>query len=683
MKIRVLACLLLTCNLFLGQLRAQNRQTAPLKQLLHRAKTDTTRILLMADISASYRYSQPDSAIWYAQRGARLSEQLRYAKGEGRCLTQLGFSLSEKGDLVSALSELLHAQGLNRLAQDSLGLAQSLQAIGYLYITFPDARQARVYLFRAKALYDATHTIDPDAVQTVADIGYAYRYQNQLRLAQQYQQVAYHLALQLPKTSQSAWGDPLPFVLRELGLLAEKTGQLQQGIRYLNQAKALALATNNRQVYTRTCNSLATIFQKNHQLDSALYYAKQALTTAQQTGLTRGILRNSQLAAQLYKANQQPDSALKYTELMQVANDSLYNQQRIKQLESLNLAEQQRRRRIEEKQTRFENQVQAVSLLSGVAVLLLISLILWRNYRRQRQVNTQLTGLNGRVLQQNQEITNQRDDLSKTLADLRTTQTRLVQAEKMASLGELTAGIAHEIQNPLNFVNNFAEVSTELVTELEEEQRKPDRDTELEADLLGDLKQNLQKINHHGSRASAIVRGMLEHSRSSTGEKRPTNLNALADEYLKIAYHGLRAKHKDFNAELKTEFKAEVGLVEVVPQEIGRVLLNLYNNAFYAVQEKQKLAPAAYQPTVTVSTTQVNGQVEIRVSDNGTGIPDAVRAKIFQPFFTTKPTGEGTGLGLSLSYDIITKGHGGSLTVESQEGEGTTFVIQLPTLNRM
>ncbi len=326
MKLRILACLLLTCNPFLGQLLAQNLHTSPLKQLLNQAKTDTTRILLMADLSASYRYSQPDSALWYARQGAGLAEQLRYAKGEGRCLTQLGFSLSEKGDLVSALSELLHAQGLNRLAQDPLGLAQSLQAIGYLYITFPDARQASNYLFQAKALYDSTHTINPDAVQTMADIGYAYRYQNQLNLANKYQQRAYQLALQLPKTSESAWGDPLPFILRELGLLAEKSGQLEQGIRYLKQAKALALATNNRQVYTRTCNSLATIFQKKHQLDSALYYAKQALTTAQQTGLTRGILRNSQLAAQLFKANQQPDSALKYMELMQVANYSLFNQ---------------------------------------------------------------------------------------------------------------------------------------------------------------------------------------------------------------------------------------------------------------------------------------------------------------------------------------------------------------------
>ena len=273
--------------------------------------------------------------------------------------------------------------------------------------------------------------------------------------------------------------------------------------------------------------------------------------------------------------------------------------------------------------------------------------------------------------------------LEQSLTDLRATQSQLIQREKMASLGELTAGIAHEIQNPLNFVNNFSEVSAELVSELEEEQLKPNRDTELEAEILIDLKQNLQKINHHGGRASAIVRGMLEHSRSSTGEKRPTDLNALADEYLKLAYHGLKAKDKNFNSELVTDFGNDLSLNEIVPQEIGRVLLNLYNNAFYAVQQRQKGKGHGdtYQPTITVSTTKVNGHTQIRVSDNGTGMSSSVQGKIFQPFFTTKPTGEGTGLGLSLSYDIITKGHGGSLTVESQEGEGTTFVIQLPTAN--
>lgn len=273
--------------------------------------------------------------------------------------------------------------------------------------------------------------------------------------------------------------------------------------------------------------------------------------------------------------------------------------------------------------------------------------------------------------------------LEATVQTLITTQTQLVQKEKMAAMGELTAGIAHEIQNPLNFVNNFSEVSAELVSEIRDEEMKADRDAQLIGELLDDLSNNLQKINHHGGRASAIVKGMLEHSRSGTGEKRPTDLNLLVDEYLKIAYQGLRrsgdpAKDKEYDADLVTNFDPAMGKLEVMPQEIGRVLLNLYNNAFYAVREKQNKTLTGYNPTVTVSTTRLNGSIEIRVSDNGTGIPESVKAKIFQPFFTTKPTGEGTGLGLSLSYDIVTKGHGGSLTVESQESQGTDFVITLP-----
>ena len=276
------------------------------------------------------------------------------------------------------------------------------------------------------------------------------------------------------------------------------------------------------------------------------------------------------------------------------------------------------------------------------------------------------------------QVAERTGELQRSLTDLRATQAQLIQKEKMASLGELTAGIAHEIQNPLNFVNNFSEVSTELLDELEEEQAKLIRDAGLEAELVGDLRQNLGKISHHGRRAAAIVKGMLEHSRTSTGERTPTDLNQLAEEYLRLAYQGLRAKDKTFNTTLATDFAAELPLVEAVAGDLGRVLLNLFGNAFYAVQKRQQTGEAGYKPTVSVRTKQVGKQVEIRVSDNGTGIPDDIKAKIFQPFFTTKPTGEGTGLGLSLSYDIITKAHAGTLSVESQPGRGTEFIICLP-----
>ena len=276
-----------------------------------------------------------------------------------------------------------------------------------------------------------------------------------------------------------------------------------------------------------------------------------------------------------------------------------------------------------------------------------------------------------------QQVTQRTSELQRSLTDLRTTQAQLIQKEKMASLGELTAGIAHEIQNPLNFVNNFSEVSAELVAELKEAQAAGDAE-EVTA-LADDLSQNLVKITEHGRRASGIVRGMLEHSRASSGERAPTDLNALCDEYLRLAYHGLRAKDKTFNATLRTDFAPGLPLVPGVGADLGRVLLNLFTNAFYAVRKRQQAGEAGYAPTVSVSTLhRAGGQIEVRVQDNGTGIPADIQQKIFQPFFTTKPTGEGTGLGLSLSYDIVTKGHNGTLTVASKVGEGTEFIVSLP-----
>jgi signal transduction histidine kinase len=279
----------------------------------------------------------------------------------------------------------------------------------------------------------------------------------------------------------------------------------------------------------------------------------------------------------------------------------------------------------------------------------------------------------------------QAKEIEKAYKELKATQAQLIQSEKMASLGELTAGIAHEIQNPLNFVNNFSEVSNELIAELKSEKAKgkSERDEALEGEILNDISQNLEKILHHGKRADAIVKGMLQHSRTSSGAKEPTDINELADEYLRLSYHGLRAKEKSFNADFKTDFDVTIGNINIIPQDIGRVLLNLINNAFYAVQVKThggaslQQTPSPYNPTVTVSTKNMGTHVEIRVKDNGPGIPTEIKDKIFQPFFTTKPTGQGTGLGLSLSYDIV-KAHGGELKVETKEGEGTEFIIQLP-----
>ena len=311
----------------------------------------------------------------------------------------------------------------------------------------------------------------------------------------------------------------------------------------------------------------------------------------------------------------------------------------------------------EQSKIAIRNRVKLISLLAGILVLIAIAGILWRN--------------NLRKLKDKLEI-------EQAYNKLKSTQAQLIQSEKMASLGELTAGIAHEIKNPLNFVNNFSDVNTELVDELQQELQAGRIENAIA--ISNDIKENEQKINRHGKRADAIVKGMLQHSGTSSGQKELTDINALADEYLRLAFHGLRAKDKSFNATTKTHFDESIGRISIIPQDIGRVILNLINNAFYAVDEKKTLRQAqgdSYEPIVSVSTKKHNGNVEIKVADNGNGIPQKVLDKIFQPFFTTKPTGQGTGLGLSLSYDII-KAHGGEIKVTTEENEGSEFIISLP-----
>ncbi len=306
----------------------------------------------------------------------------------------------------------------------------------------------------------------------------------------------------------------------------------------------------------------------------------------------------------------------------------------------------------------------------GIVVLavLIIALIQLRNNKQKQKANLLLE--------------RQKQKVETTLAELKLTQAKLIQSEKMASLGDLTSGIAHEIQNPLNFVNNFAEVSNELISEIQEERNKAQgtRDDKLENEILNDIKQNLEKINHHGKRADAIVKGMLMHSRQTKGTKEPTDINELCDEYLRLSYHGWRSQDKNFNAELRTDFDETINKMNIVPQDMAKVLLNLFNNAFYAVAERKKVEGLGYEPTISVSTKKSGNQVSISVSDNGSGIPQKNIDKIFQPFFTTKPTGQGTGLGLSLAYDIITKEHNGTIEAVNKEGKGVDFIIQIPAV---
>ena len=372
---------------------------------------------------------------------------------------------------------------------------------------------------------------------------------------------------------------------------------------------------------------------------------------------------------QLFDALHQTDSAYYYSRQESKINAAIFSESNINRLQALSFHEKLRNIEAIKEQTAYKNQMKEYILAVCLFFFIVIGIFLYRNNRQKHTANI--------VLQE------QKQKVENTLNELKSTQSQLIQSEKMASLGELSAGIAHEIQNPLNFVNNFSEVNKEMLEELKAERQKPkaERDERTEAEIIEDVIANSEKINHHGKRADAIVKGMLQHSQTSTRQKEPTDINKLVDEYLRLSYHGLRAKDNTFNATLKTDFDETIGTINIIPQDIGRVLLNLYNNAFYAAplpSEGGFLEPNyVHSPTVWVSTKKVGDKVFISVKDNGPGIPPRILDKIFQPFFTTKPTGQGTGLGLSLSYDIV-KAHGGEIKVESKEGEGTVFIIQLP-----
>ena len=423
--------------------------------------------------------------------------------------------------------------------------------------------------------------------------------------------------------------------------------------KYFTLALDLATSTQSPRYMNMTYVALAEHFNRRQQYDSSAFYYKKAVYIVSGTEMNNLVLKPAKKLTEYYQ-NINADSTVKYWKVYSAANDSVNSIRTNQQIQMLTFEEDQRKRDIEAAQVAYQNKIRTGLLLGGLTVFSVIAIILYRNNRQKQKANK---------------------GLEKALVDLKSTQTQLIQSEKMASLGELTAGIAHEIQNPLNFVNNFSEVNAELIDEAGQEIEKGNIN-EVKI-LLNDIRENEQKINHHGKRADGIVKGMLQHSRSSSGTKEPTDINALCDEYLRLSYHGLRAKDKSFNATMKTDFDNSIGNINIIPQDIGRVILNLLTNAFYVVDEKKRSGVSAYEPTVSISTKKSGDKVQIKVTDNGNGIPQKILDKIFQPFFTTKPTGQGTGLGLSMSYDIVTKGHGGELKVETKEGEGSQFIIIL------
>jgi signal transduction histidine kinase len=620
--------------------------------VLTKSRQDTSRVMTLTRLSTGYSYYSTDTSIKLAQQALRLARRLNFAKGESRALEAISLTMRVNGDFPQALGYALKALAIAQTRHEPAELAWRINMIGLIYFDMGEPQKALHYFQQAKQIFDVISRIDGivNGLNNITDAYISLGLLDSARFVnRQAQQAIKLIPKDLPRRMALA---------NNSGRLAGLGGNQAEALGFYQQAISFAVRDNNIRVLSTTQLYIAEVYNQLHQLDSSLHYAQLALANGQRLDFKSNTLKISNFLAQLYTSLHKPDSALHYLELARVANDSLFGVKKFQQLQLLVLQEQQRQQEQQVAQQAFRSNVKLVSVLAGLIALVLLTFIQYRNNRHKHRVNL---------------------ELAKSLTDLRTTQAQLIQKEKMASLGELTAGIAHEIQNPLNFVNNFSEVSSELVAELKEEAQAGRTDDVLA--LADDLEQNLEKITLHGQRASGIVKGMLEHARTTTGKRQPTDLNALCEEYMRLAYHGFRAKDKDFNAELKTNFDPDLGLVEVVPQEMGRVLLNLFNNAFYALNQRRSDTGSneTYKPSVWVSTHQEEGQIVIGVKDNGTGMPESVRQKIFQPFFTTKPTGAGTGLGLSLSYDIVTKGHNGTLAVSSQEGQGTEFSITLPT----
>ncbi len=464
------------------------------------------------------------------------------------------------------------------------------------------------------------------------------------------------------------------YYLGNTGMVYASMGKNDLAEKSMNEAIRILEETQD---YYPICDyllAMSDVYLNRGDNEAVLNYALRSLSLAEQHGLIKQIADANLKLSEFYEKTGNISESFKYYKEHIVYRDSLNNLNTVQQMAFYEVSQTQ----AEVDLLNQQKQNQKYLVISMGIILLLTIMILYIVLRnnQHKQKAYQILNL------QKQETENQKAKAENALVELQLTQKQLIQTAKMASLGELTAGIAHEIQNPLNFVNNFSELSVELLAELREGTvNRLTASEKAEADeIINVLADNFKKISEHGKRADSIVKGMLQHSTVSTGKKEPTDINVLADEYLRLSYHGIRAKDKEFSANFTSNFDSGIGKMDVVPQDLGRVLLNLYNNAFYAVKKKMKQKDGAFKPLVSVTTKKVGNKIELSVKDNGIGIPQNALDKIFQPFFTTKPTGQGTGLGLSLSYDII-KAHGGEIKVETEEGEFAEFIIQLPIAN--
>lgn len=724
------------------QLYSQNRQLDSLSQVIENEKVDTTRIKLNIDKINLLARSDLNAAIALGKDQLLLAEKLNFYKGIVKLRSQLSNNYIFTGNYEEAKAHIHFIEKFIK-PKDSIFYAGILATYGMMYGVMGKYDSSIIYLTKTIELNERIHNdIELPGNYTNIAIGYmqlanypmALQYQQKgLALAQKngnkaqvartmlnmaitYQNIGdtlkaidmYENSIQQAKETNSKivelygysnlatlyvgnkeWGKAYELAMKSVDLAAtsgdigiQAAGLAKAGLSLANQRKfteaaelskqSIALAESSRQPMNiaQANNAMATVLFLQQKYKEAIPYFEKNLEILQKASVfEQSFEEANKFLSTCYEKTGNYKRALESYRIGVSISDSMRSIQNIRKATEVSMNyEFQKKQEIQEAEQKLQDEIaqsRQLVLLIGLGVFVLLAVLAFIAFKNKQKANALLK-------EQNEQI-------ERTLDKLKSTQAQLIQSEKMASLGELTAGIAHEIQNPLNFVNNFSEVSNELVHEMNAELDKGDM---AEAKIIAkDIKENLEKINHHGKRAGDIVKGMLQHSRTSTGKKEPTNINALCDEYLRLAYHGLRAKDKSFTSKFETHFDETIGKVNVVPQDIGRVILNLINNAFYAVNEKYKVESQkteSFEPTVIISTKMTDGKIEIWVADNGNGIPDAIKEKIFQPFFTTKPTGQGTGLGLSLAYDIVTKGHGGSIKVETKDGIGTEFYVVLP-----
>ncbi len=651
----------------IGGLHAQQKagneisEISELKRKLSEAKTDTARLSIMENLAFTYEVTDIDSAFKYASDGIALAKQIKDPFWEARLRGTMSGPLRQKGLFAEAMKVLFEHR---RIAEENNlpgELARSYRRLGLVYLDLENYNKALEFYL------SALHT-DQQLKRTGSVLV------DHMGISDIYARMGkFDSALYHGKIAEEQAKGTLRFADEtdvQLGDIYLELGNDSLAAHYYYKSRLGSQKTNDFRTSANASLGLSKLYSKKNRRDSSIYFARESFENAKQVLYKKGIYTAASLLATLYDSTS-PADAVAYYKIANGARDSLYGTSTNKTIQDLIQAEEDRQRQLVDVKKSYTNKLRLYILSAVIVLITTLGAFLFRNNRMKQRTNIQLR--------------RQKDDLENALSRLKMTQSQLIQSEKMASLGELTAGIAHEIQNPLNFMNNFSEVNYELIDEINEQWAIGNKQQAME--FSDELKQNLEKVIHHGKRADAIVKGMLQHSRKSSGQKEPTDINALCDEYLRLAYHaclagrqGFRAKDNSFNVTIKTDLDPDINRIKIVPQEIGRVMLNLLNNAFYAVNEKAKLqsAPGTYEPRVVLTTKKAGDKIEIIVDDNGIGIAQKNLDKIFQPFFTTKPTGHGTGLGLSLAYDIITKGHGGELRVETKENDGSQFIIMLP-----